>query len=184
MRRLVKRDLGWAAGLCLALAACNVNGGQGAHDGGTGGSFATGTGGSGGAGMAIHIDGGAIRRGTIKMVVPAYYAPGPDWQRIIAASDVVGMIIFNPASGPGTVKDPAYVSAIAQAQAAGILVLGYVATDYGQRAEADINSDVNGYYDLYQLSGVYFAEGPMASECDTLEPEYRRLTALALSRDP
>ena len=184
MRRLIKRDLGWAAGLCLVLAACNVNGGQGAHDGGTGGSFATGTGGSGGAGMAIHIDGGAIRRGTIKMVVPAYYAPGPEWQRIIAASDVVGMIIFNPASGPGTVKDPAYVSAIAQAQAAGILVLGYVATDYGQRAEADINSDVNGYYDLYQLSGVYFAEGPMASGCDTLEPEYRRLTALALSRDP
>jgi hypothetical protein len=43
---------------------------------------------------------------------------------------------------------------------------------------------VNGYYDLYKASGIYFAEGPMEADCTTLEPEYRRLTALALSRDP
>jgi len=183
VRPLAKRDLGWAACLCLLLGACNVSGGEGAHDGGTGGAFVGGTGGSGGSTTAIHIDGGTVRRGTIRLVVPAYYAPGADWQRIIAASDAVGMIIFNPSNGPGTAKDPAYVTAIAQARAAGIFVLGYVATDYGQRPEADINSDVNGYYDLYQLSGIYFAEGPMVSGCDTLEAEYRRLTALALSRD-
>jgi hypothetical protein len=182
---MVNADLGWAAGLCLLLAACNVSGGEGVHDGGNGGTpVVSGSGGTGVPTTAIHIDGGTVRRGTIRMVVPAYFAPGPDWQRVIAASDVVGMIIFNPKNGPGTATDPAYVSAIAQARAAGILVLGYVATDYGQRAEADINSDVNGYYDLYQLSGIYFAEGPMVSGCDMLEPEYRRLTALALSRDP
>jgi hypothetical protein len=178
----VEGKLGWVAGLCLALAACNVNGGEGAHDGS---SFVmTGTGGTGGSAQPIHIDGGAVRRGSIHLVVPAYFAPGPDWQRVISASDVVGMIIFNPNNGPGTTMDPGYVTVINQARAAGITVLGYVATNYGQRAEADINADVNGYYDLgYPLSGVYFAEGPMASGCDTLEAEYRRLTALALSRD-
>jgi hypothetical protein len=169
------------AGLCVALAACNSNSGGESHDGaptGTGGSKANAD------AAAIHIDGGAVRRGTIRLVVPAYYAPGADWQRVIAASDVVGMIIFNPNSGPGTTTDPAYVSAIAQARAAGILVLGYVATNYGQRAETDINADVNGYYDLYQPSGIYFAEGPMEADCTTLEPEYRRLTSLARTRAP
>ena len=133
---------------------------------------------------AIHIDGGAVRRGSVRLVVPAYYTPGADWQRIIAASDVVGMIIFNPNNGPGVTTDPAYMSAIAKARAAGILVLGYVATDYGKRAEADINADVNSYYALYQPSGIYFAEGPMEADCTTLEPEYRRLTSLARMRDP
>ncbi len=184
MRRLLNGDLGWAACLCVALAAaCNVNSGEGTH--GSGGSFASGGGGAGGSnggGSAIRIDGGTVRRGSIRLVVPAYFAPGADWQRVIKASDVVGMIIFNPSNGPGQAADPAYVSAISQARAAGILVLGYVSTEYGQRAEADINADVNGYYDLYQPSGIYFAEGPMASDCDTLQAEYQRLTALARSR--
>lgn len=188
MDRTVKGKLGWAlcAGIALA-SACNVSGGQGALSGGSGGAFVmSGSGGATGAGgsTAITIDGGIVRRGTVRMVVPAYFGPGADWQRIINASDAVGMIIFNPNSGPGTTADPAYVSAIAQARAAGILVLGYVGTSYGQRAEADIDADVNGYYALYQPSGIYLAEGPMEADCTNLEPEYRRLTALALSRDP
>ncbi len=184
-RRLVNGDLGWAACLCVALAACNVNSGSGTHDTGTGGAFVSGSGGGGGSnpgGPTIRIDGGTVRRGTIHLVVPAYFPPGADWQRVVSASDVVGMIIFNPSNGPGKTTDPSYVTAIAQARAAGILVLGYVATDYGQRAETDINADVNGYYDLYQPSGIYFAEGPMAADCDTLQPEYQRLTTLARSR--
>jgi hypothetical protein len=92
------------------------------------------------------------------------------------------MIIFNPASGPGTATDPNYPTVIAQAQKAGIRVLGYVSTQYGQRAEADIDADVNGYYDLYSPSGIYFAEGPMENDCDTLQPLYQRITALARSR--
>ena len=118
------------------------------------------------------------------MVVPAYWDPDQQWQRIIAAAPTVGMIIFNPDSGPGTVTKPGYAAAIAQAQAAGINVLGYVSTQYGARAEADIDADVNGYYQLYSPSGIYFAEGPTAATCDTLQAEYQRLTALAQSHDP
>jgi hypothetical protein len=174
LRTVANGNRGWSiACLCAALAACNTTSGEG-----PGGSPADPD------AAAIHIDGGAVRRGTVRLVVPAYYAPGADWQRIIAASDVVGMIIFNPNNGPGMTMDPAYVSAIAKARTAGILVVGYVATNYGQRPEADIDADVNGYYDLYKASGIYFAEGPMEADCTTLEPEYRRLTALALSRDP
>ena len=90
--------------LCAALAACNYQHRRGSHDGGTGGLH-----GERRMRPAIHIDGGTVRRGSVRLVVPAYYTPGADWDRIIAASDVVGMIIFNPNNGPGTTTDPAYV---------------------------------------------------------------------------
>src|SRR6185369_15648631 len=101
------------------------------------------------------------RPGTVRMAVPAYFVPGPDWQRLIAGAPVVGMIVFNPRSGPGLAKDPGYAQAITQAQAAGITVLGYVGTSYGMRREEDVVADITKYYELYAPSGIYFAEGPM-----------------------
>jgi hypothetical protein len=180
---------GWGAALfCLAFAACNVNGGEGSHSdgGGSGGSTAATGGTTGGPtdGPPIVVDAGAVSPGTVRMVVPAYWDPDEQWQRIIADAPTVGMIIFNPDNGPGTVTKPGYATAIAQAQAAGIKVLGYVSTQYGARAEGDIDADVNGYYSLYSPSGIYFAEGPTADTCDTLQAEYQRLTALAQSHDP
>jgi hypothetical protein len=166
---------GWTAALlCASLVACSVNGGQGTHGG-------TGVGPT--DGPPIVIDGGAVHAGSVRMIVPAYWDPDQQWQRIIADAPTVGMIIFNPNSGPGTATNPAYTAAIAQAQAAGIIVLGYVSTQYGQRAEADIDADVNGYYQYYSPSGIYFAEGPTADTCDTLQAEYQRLTTLAHSHD-
>ncbi len=183
-----------AALFCVALAACSVNGGQGSHGGTGGGSGGLGgtastTGSGGGAGgptdgPALMLDAGAVTPGTVQMIVPAYWDPDSQWQRIIADAPTVGMIIFNPQNGPGAATNPAYPPVIAQAQAKGIRVLGYVSTQYGQRAEADIDADVNGYYSLYSPSGIYFAEGPMENDCDTLQPLYQRLTALALSHDP
>jgi hypothetical protein len=93
------------------------------------------------------------------------------------------MIIFNPSNGPGTATDASYTRVIAQAQAAHIKVLGYVSTKYGQRAEADVTADINGYYDLYKPSGIYLAEGPLDSDCDTLEGLYQRLAAAIKARD-
>jgi len=173
----------WGACLIAAATACSVQSGQGSHDGGgTGGIAIMGSGGSGDA-PAIVIDGGPVRRGTLRMVVPAYYEPGPAWDTIIAAAPTVGMIIFNPSNGPGTTTDPKYTAALAQARAAGILVLGYVATSYGQRPEADITADVNKYYDLYAPSGIYFAEGPMDADCMAMEDMYKRIAATARGRD-
>jgi hypothetical protein len=176
---------GWGAVLLsVVIAACSVNGGEGTHGDG-GGSTTGATGGSGGStdGPPIMLDAGGIAAGTVRMVVPAYWDPDDQWQRIIADAPTVGMIIFNPNSGPGTVTKPAYTTAIAQAQAAGIIVLGYVSTQYGARAEADIDADVSGYYSLYSPSGIYFAEGPTADTCDTLQAEYQRLSTLAQSHD-
>ena len=132
---------------------------------------------------AIAVDANGARPGSIRMAVPAYFAPGPEWQRVIAAAPTVGMVIINPASGPGTSTDPQYTQVIAQARAAGIIVLGYVSTSYGQRPEADVIADINGYYDLYSLSGIYLAEGPMEADCTPLEAQYRRVADAAHARD-
>ncbi|HEY4395228.1 MAG TPA: spherulation-specific family 4 protein [Polyangia bacterium] len=173
-----------AALLCSALAACSVNGGEGSHSGSGGDGGTASAPGSGGSGPPLALDAGTVAAGSLHMIVPAYWTPDSQWQRIIADAPTVGMIIFNPASGAGTATDPAYPPVITQAQKVGIRVLGYVSTQYGQRAEADIDADVNAYYSLYSPSGIYFAEGPMENDCDTLQPLYERLTTLARSHDP
>ena len=125
--------------------------------------------------------------GNVRIAVPAYFDPAganAQWQRLIDAAPTVGMIIFNPASGPGTATNPAYTTVISQAQAAGIVVLEYVATNYGQRAEADIAADINRTYDLYRPSGIYLAEGPMEADCTPMEAMYHRLSDVARARDP
>jgi spherulation-specific family 4 protein len=132
----------------------------------------------------VAVDGAPPRPGTVKMAVPAYFAPpSAEWQRLIAGAPEVGMIVFNPDSGPGTGADQGYTQVIAQAQAAGIIMLGYVATSYGARPEAEVIADINHYYDFYALSGIYFAEGPMDADCAGMEAMYHRMSDAVRVRD-
>ena len=132
----------------------------------------------------VAVDGAAPKPGTVRMAVPAYFdPPSPEWQRLIAGAPSIGMIVFNPESGPGTAADPAYTQVIAQAQAAGIVMVGYVATAYGARPEADVIADINRYYDFYALSGIYFAEGPMENDCTAMEAMYHRMSDAVRARD-
>jgi hypothetical protein len=163
----------------LTLTACGGGGGVADQDAG-----ALGHGDAADDAAAIAVDANGVLPGSIRMAMPAYFAPGPEWQRVIAAAPTVGMVIINPASGPGTSTDPQYAQVIAQARAAGIIVLGYVSTSYGQRPEADVVADINSYYDLYSLSGIYLAEGPMEVDCTPLEAQYRRVADAAHARDP
>jgi hypothetical protein len=122
--------------------------------------------------------------GRARLAVPAYFYPGPQWDRLIAAAPTVGMIIFNPASGPGQAADPQYTTAISEAKAAGIVVLAYVYTNYGQRPSADVLDDIKRTYDFYAPSGIYLAEGPMEADCGPLEAEYHAFADAARGRDP
>jgi Spherulation-specific family 4 len=170
-------------GLCLTAtlaASCGGSGQQPAPEAGTGGTVGR----TDAGGFDISVDGAHPQPGSVRMAVPAYFVPGPEWQRIIAGAPTVGMIVFNPNSGPGTATDSGYTAVIGQAQAAGITVLGYVATSYGQRAEADILADINHYYDYYTPSGIYLAEGPMDTDCAAMEAMYHRLSDAARARDP
>ena len=122
--------------------------------------------------------------GTSRMFVPAYVYPGPEWDRLIAAAPTVGIIVANPADGPGAAVDATYLDAMARAKQAGIMVLGYVSTTYGQRASADVLLDINGYYDLYHPSGIFLSEGPMDTDCAALESTFLAYANAARARDP
>jgi hypothetical protein len=63
-------------------------------------------------------------------------------------------------------------------------MMGYVATSYGARAEAEIIADINRYYDFYTPSGIYFAEGPIDADCTAMEAMYHRLSDAVRTRDP
>jgi hypothetical protein len=72
-------------------------------------------------------------------------------------------IIVNPSNGPGTKVDANYKTYIAKAQAAGIKVLGYVATTWGARAASAVKSDIDKWYSYYNVEGIFFDEGAVAS---------------------
>jgi hypothetical protein len=159
------------------LAACSSN--SETSDGGVGGG-----GNVDAMPFDVAVDGAAPRPGTVRMAVPAYFdPPSPEWQRLIAGAPEIGMIVINPESGPGTARVQAYTDVIAQGQAAGIVMVGYVATSYGARPEADVIADINHYYDFYSLSGIYFAEGPMENDCDAMEAMYHRMASAVRARD-
>jgi hypothetical protein len=165
--------------LVTAFAACSSGSQHGdASAGGT-------TGQTDARPFDIQVDGARPQPGSVRMAVPAYFdPPSAEWDRLIAGAPTIGLIVFNPESGPGSATDPAYTQIIGRAQAAGIRMLGYVATSYGARAEADIIADINHYYDFYTPSGIYFAEGPMDADCTAMEAMYHRLSDAVKARDP
>jgi hypothetical protein len=116
-------------------------------------STGTGTSGTGGAPSAA--------AGTI---VPLYSNPSdPAWTAIVAAKlahpSVTVRAIINPNSGPGASKDPEYVTGIAKLDAAGIIVLAYVATTYGKKAPAAAQGEIAAYQSWYPgLKGIFFDE--------------------------
>ncbi|MFB4277629.1 spherulation-specific family 4 protein [Nonomuraea sp. MTCD27] len=123
----------------------------------------------------------------LSLAVPAYFYPGELWGRL--SDPGVGIVVANPFSGPGKDFDPNYAKAISDARAAGVTVLGYVATGYlgstgratrlGETTPlawlAQAQQDVARWYDLYGahgLGGVFLDEvqnvcGPGNAYSDT-----------------
>ncbi len=164
MKRLGLR--GWvAAGLIALLAGC-----------GGGGSSPTATNGSGGASP------GAVQsvtpRTAMGVLVPVYgyptvkssgvVSPNPQWTGVAAlAASVPTVAIINPNNGPVACSSTATValfqSGIASLQKAGVTVLGYIATGYGNVAASTVTQQLQTYADCYGVDGVFFDEVPTAS---------------------
>jgi hypothetical protein len=103
---------------------------------------------------------------SLKLTIPAYVWPeDPTYAAWVAgAAETGGAVVLNPASGPGETRLDAYVDAVAAARAAGIAVLGYVHTRYGERPAADVDAEVARWADFYGVDGIFFDE--VASGCD------------------
>lgn len=78
-----------------------------------------------------------------QVAIPAYFRPGPagtdDWGKAESAGALLGIVVVNPASGPGYtppfrndggVERTAFQSRIEQMRGTGANVLGYVTTNY------------------------------------------------------
>src|SRR5262245_18922103 len=86
------------------LASCSSN--SETSDGGVGGNADA-------MPFDVAVDGAAPRPGTVRMAVPAYFdTPSAQWDHLIAGAPAIGMIVFNPESGPGAASDPAYTQVI------------------------------------------------------------------------
>jgi len=152
---------------------------------GTGGSSLAGTGGrspAGTGGTPISGTGGASSGSAAGAIVPLYTDPGdPSWSAIVAAKraypSVRVVAIVNPSDGPGTVKTSAYANGIAELFAAGIQVIGYVATGYGANSIASVEALIDRWTAFYpQVQGIFFDE---QSNDAAAVPHYGQLTAYA-----
>lgn len=97
---------------------------------------------------------------TRRIIAPTYFWPGttgvPDgWSRVIMAAAYVSTVLLNPDSGPGQTQLQLFSDITRQSQAAGMKVLGYVDSGYGNRAIEDVLDDIDTYSDWYQVDGFF-----------------------------
>jgi hypothetical protein len=106
------------------------------------------------------------------MAIPAYFDPGPLWQKAGTATGVE-IMVMNPDSGVGSVFNPDYLQAVQTSQASGVLVIGYVYTSYGTRSSADVLAEIATYMAWYGVDGIFLDE--VSSDAE-LVPHYRQFT--------
>jgi hypothetical protein len=94
----------------------------------------------------------------LSALIPFYIYPsflGSEWDTVTADPSNVGVIVANPASGPGASSNSDYVTAIAAAQAAGLRVVGYVDTNYTARPLGDVQADIDSWVSFYGPDGIF-----------------------------
>jgi hypothetical protein len=86
-------------------------------------------------------------------------APGV-WSQAVAGAPLVGIIILNPSDGPGASPDANYAQQVANAQANGIRVLGYVYTQWanGNVSVQEAEGWIDRYYSWYHVDGIMLDE--------------------------
>jgi hypothetical protein len=126
--------------------------------------------------------GGGGPTGTI---VPLYsYPTSAYWSQIISAKNshpsVPVIAVVNPNSGPGTSVDSNYSTGIANLQAAGITVIGYVHTSYGARDAGTVEGEINSWKSFYpSINGIFFDE--MAYQTNQYVSYYQTLDSYVRS---
>lgn len=105
-------------------------------------------------------------------LIPAYFSPtSANFTTIInqknAHPNVPIAVVLNPTgTGVGTAAQSAYTTLMDNLRAAGIIVLGYVYTNFGEEAESVVQAEIGKWWDFYntgttastrRVHGVYFA---------------------------
>ncbi|HVT08721.1 MAG TPA: CIA30 family protein [Polyangia bacterium] len=97
-------------------------------------------------------------------IIPLYTDPGDSsWAAVVAAKQahptVPVIAIVNPSDGPGAAKSAAYVTGITKLVSAGVKVIGYVHTLYGDRPTAQLQAEMDQWHSWYpNVTGIFFDE--------------------------
>ena len=70
------------------------------------------------------------------------------------------MVIINPAGGPGDSYNPSIAVEVESMQAAGIIVIGYVPTVWGEASISSIEAQMLTYLSWYGVNGTYLDQMP------------------------
>src|SRR5437773_403188 len=97
------------------------------------------------------------------IVIPLYtYPTDGSWAASLQAKkahpNVPIIAIINPSDGPGGASDSNYVQGVKNFQAAGIIVIGYVATGYASHGMSDLDAQISRYKNWYSVNGIFFDE--------------------------
>jgi hypothetical protein len=111
-----------------------------------------------------------------------YVDPGSAWDELATAAESGMKIIaiINPNSGPDTSgPDSSYTTYIAKLINAGVDLIGYVHTSYGDRSTTDVNADIDVYASKYPgLKGIFLDEcSASASELSYYTTVYNHITS-------
>ena len=93
------------------------------------------------------------------MVIPLYGTPtGGTWSAVISAKEAHPNVPFAVIIWPTTSQDSDYVQGVQNLQAAGVKVLGYVATLYGHTSISSVESQIANFKNWYGVNGIMFDE--------------------------
>jgi hypothetical protein len=112
---------------------------------------------------------------TPSVLVPLYVHPLADpaaWAELTRSAGRLYGVVINPADGPGIASDPAFAAAAARLREAGVRVLGYVDSAYGERPAAGLTDEVRRHREWYAADGIFFDHA--ASQVELL-PHYKQL---------
>lgn len=96
----------------------------------------------------------------VKLAIPIDADSSTVWSEAIAGAPSVGIVILNPANGPGEGVNPAYVRLVGEAQVKGISILGYVHTQWanGNVSVQQAEGWIDHYYSWYHVDGIMLDE--------------------------
>jgi Spherulation-specific family 4 len=83
------------------------------------------------------------------------FYPDSDWTQAIDTKPTPRVMLLNVDSGPGSGPLPHFEAVVRQMQAAGITVLGYSSTVYGQRPVGSVEAEVREYWAWYRVNGIF-----------------------------
>src|SRR5690348_16649956 len=95
------------------------------------------------------------------LLVPAYVPPPGNWEVLLGAGRKLGrglITVANPDSGPGELRQQAYVGVIEALHNRCAPVVGYVHDSNGLRTVDSVIEDIDRWFRLYNVDGIFIDE--------------------------